>query len=168
MFQSPWVPQFSSVHWKPLLNFNFQGEDGGCYSSVGRRGGRQTLNYQIYPLDTGCFRIGTIVHEFLHALGFYHQQSTYDRDDFVTIVEENIQDGKQHNFNKYLTTTVTDFGVRYDYDSVMHYSSLAFSKNGEMTIVPKDPNAAIGQRLKLSDADILKLNIKYNCPNIAK
>ena len=32
----------------------------------------------------------------LHTLGFYHQQSTYDRDDYVTIMWENIKEGKAY------------------------------------------------------------------------
>ncbi|XP_053661515.1 seminal metalloprotease 1-like [Anopheles marshallii] len=141
------------------------GTGSGCYSSVGHRGGAQTLNLEPYAVDTGCFRLATIVHEFIHALGFYHQQSASDRDQFVDIVWDNIEEGKQHNFNIYDADTVTDFNVMYDYGSVMHYSSTAFSKNGEKTIVPKDPNAAIGQRVGMSERDISKLNHMYKCLN---
>lgn len=44
--------------------------------------------------------------------------------------------GAEHNFAKYTVDTVTDFGVPYDYGSVMHYPSKAFSKNGNETIIP--------------------------------
>ena len=44
--------------------------------------------------------------------------------------------GKEGNFNKYDRNKITDYGVSYDYDSVMHYSAYAFSKNGNRTIVP--------------------------------
>ncbi|XP_050094471.1 zinc metalloproteinase nas-13-like [Anopheles aquasalis] len=141
------------------------GTDSGCYSYVGQVGGEQLLNLQPYDVDTGCFRLATIQHEFLHALGFYHQQSASDRDDFVDIVWDNIEEGKEHNFNIYPSTTVTDFNVRYDYGSVMHYGATAFSKNGKDTIVPKDPNAVIGQRVGLSERDISKLNHMYGCLN---
>jgi len=76
------------------------------------------------------------VHELLHALGFYHQQSATERDEYVKINWENILDGHAHNFNKYARTHITNFGVEYDYQSVMHYSSRAFSKNGKATIEP--------------------------------
>ena len=52
-------------------------------------GGRQQLS-----LAAGCVtRHGTIMHEFLHALGFHHEQKRGDRDDFVTINWGNIQSG---------------------------------------------------------------------------
>ncbi|XP_030384388.1 seminal metalloprotease 1-like [Scaptodrosophila lebanonensis] len=145
---------------------NVTSENGGCFSYVGKRSTVQQLNLQNYALDTGCFRLGTIVHEFLHALGFYHQQSAADRDDYVTIVEENILEGTEHNFNKYNETVVNDFGVEYDYGSVMHYTAYAFTANGLMTIVPKQEGAEdiMGQRLQMSEADINKLNLMYKCP----
>jgi len=44
--------------------------------------------------------------------------------------------GREHNFRKYSEATVTNFGVQYDYGSIMHYSAHAFSKNGKPTITP--------------------------------
>lgn len=67
------------------------GEPAGCYSYVGYLGnGPQQLNLQLDEPEIGCFRIGTIIHEFLHALGFYHMHSATERDDFVRIAWENI------------------------------------------------------------------------------
>ena len=55
--------------------------------------------------------------------------------------------GHEHNFNKYGTNFVTTFGTPYDYNSVMHYSRRAFSKNGQNTIVAlSDPNVRFRQR----------------------
>uniref|UniRef100_A0A182WXS3 Metalloendopeptidase n=1 Tax=Anopheles quadriannulatus TaxID=34691 RepID=A0A182WXS3_ANOQN len=139
------------------------GSDSGCYSSVGYTGRAQNLNLAPNVPGQGCFRIGTVVHEFLHALGFYHQQSASDRDEFVDIIWDNIQKGTENNFNIYSSSVVTDFNVQYDYGSVMHYGATAFSVNGQRTIIPKDPNATIGQRLSMSERDISKLNWMYGC-----
>lgn len=70
------------------------------------------------------------------ALGFYHMQSAYDRDEYVRIGWENIQSGTQNNFNKYTNQEVTHFNTTYDYYSVLHYGAYGFSKNGQPTIVP--------------------------------
>jgi len=53
----------------------------------------QQLNLEPNEPGVGCFRLGTIEHELLHTLGFFHQQSATERDDYVTIHWENIQDG---------------------------------------------------------------------------
>ena len=58
-----------------------------------------------------------------------------DRDDYVTILTNNIKPDMMHNFNK--NSGYNAFGVRYDGLSIMHYSSRAFSTNGQYTIVSK-------------------------------
>lgn len=104
------------------------------------------------------------MHEFIHAIGFFHMQNTYNRDDYVTIVLENVQEGRESPFRKLDKSEVNDFFVKYDYESVMHYGPLAFSKNGLPTIIPKKEGVEIGQRIGLSRKDIEKINRMYWCP----
>lgn len=66
-----------------------QAKKSGCWSLVGRHGHGQVLNLQ----NPGCVHHGVVVHELMHALGFYHQQSAADRDEWVTIHWENIKSG---------------------------------------------------------------------------
>ncbi|XP_065087659.1 zinc metalloproteinase nas-4-like [Ochlerotatus camptorhynchus] len=139
------------------------GDNVGCFSEVGYQDSVQDLNLAPNTLENGCFRLGTIIHEFLHAVGFFHMQSATERDDYVTIVWENIEQGHGHNFEKYNSTFVTGFNVQYDYGSVLHYSDTAFSVNGNRTIVPKDANVTIGQRVRMSDGDVTKLKRMYSC-----
>ena len=69
-----------------------------------------------------------------------------------------------HNFQKYPRGLGSSFGKPYDYDSVMHYSMYAFSKDRRTpTIVPRDKQAVIGQRLGLSYYDREEINSLYNC-----
>lgn len=63
-------------------------------------------------------------------------QSGIDRDEHVKIEWNHIINGTERNFNKYNSSVVTDFGIPYDYSSVMHYSAYAFTKDGYATIVP--------------------------------
>lgn len=62
------------------------------------------------------------------------------------------------------STEVNDFGIEYDYSSVMHYSPYAFSSNGLETIKTKGKPSTkeqMGQRIKLSESDIKKVNQMY-------
>ena len=47
----------------------------------------------------------------------------------MTVNLNNVQDGQQHNFNKYNTNQASTLGFKYDYYSIMHYDSRAFSKS---------------------------------------
>nr|CAD7604931.1 unnamed protein product [Timema genevievae] len=106
----------------------------GCWSSVGRTGGGQDLNLQ----SPGCLtKKGTAMHEMMHALGFYHEHTRWERDNHVTIHYENIQQGRENNFQKSSKQTTDALGVNYDYRSVMHYSGFAFSANNNPTIESK-------------------------------
>lgn len=45
-------------------------------------------------LSPDCFeKVGTVIHEFLHCLGFIHQHSAPERDDYVTILWDNVDKG---------------------------------------------------------------------------
>ena len=68
----------------------------------------------------------------------------------------------ESQFQKY-TSRVTTLNTQYDYQSVMHYASTAFSRNGLATIEPLQANVTIGQRDSLSPTDIQAVRILYNC-----
>lgn len=135
-----------------------------CYSYIGYGNSVRKYNLRRDSIGSGCFRLGTIIHEFLHTLGFQHQHSSPNRNDYVEIRFDNIKNGTEGNFELLNATEYTDFGVEYDYGSVMHYSAYAFSKNGNKTIIPRqDEKIEIGQRRGLSERDIEKLNLMYKC-----
>jgi len=132
----------------------------GCFSLLGRIGDKQVLSLQRF----GCVSHGIIQHELLHALGFYHEQSRSDRDKYVRINWENVNEYFVNNFKRKDTDNLD---TPYDYSSVMHYGRTAFGKLGSETITPiPDSSIPIGQREALSDIDILRVNKLYKCRNI--
>jgi len=125
-----------------------------CASSVGRQGGEQVVR-----LAPRCNAMLS-AHELGHLLGLWHEQSRPDRDDYVQILWENIREEHYANFNR--RDREGRYEGTYDYDSIMHYSTQAFSKNGQPTIIPRDKNVMIGQREHLSAGDIAAVSTLYS------
>lgn len=113
-----------------------------CSSKVGlRREGAQQM-----IIDGNLCSKGSIIHELLHALGFLHMHTANNRDDFVKINWSNIKDSAKVNF-KHFVALVSMFDTEYDYDSITHYSDIAFAKDKTIpTIIPKQPAPNMGQR----------------------
>ncbi|XP_017263105.1 astacin-like metalloendopeptidase isoform X2 [Kryptolebias marmoratus] len=130
----------------------------GCASYVGYIGGGQGL-FVAPPCSSG-----NIIHELLHTIGFQHEHTRSDRDQFIEIVQDNILPGMEKNFIKLNGKT---FGIPYDYTSIMHYGRNFFSSNGKATIIPKkDDVHGMGQRKKLMDSDIKKVQLLYHCDSL--
>jgi len=111
---------------------------------------------------------GIIQHEMLHAMGFHHEQSRPDRDQFVTINLENIRSDFISNFD-IAKSVVPNYAAlsAYDYGSVMHYGAFDFTSNGKVVIVPKQSGVSIGQRDGLSTEDVKELRNLFKCSNTA-
>ncbi|ADR36169.1 peptidase M12A astacin [Oceanithermus profundus DSM 14977] len=142
--------------------------EGSCSAEIGNN----QAWYSAVP-DVDCddrgFGWGSFVHETLHALGFAHEQGRDDRNDFVRINWDRIEDDKKHNFEKSDGANFWIFNFfpigPYDYDSIMHYPCRAFAKPGAgRTIEPLDPAVGcdrLGQRSGLSDGDVLGILTIY-------
>ncbi len=117
-------------------------------SRIGMTGGGQVMNLADWANKL------TAMHELAHALGVIHEQSRPDRDTFVTIRPENIEDSLEFNFAKIGgALNQTD----YDFESMMHYSRKAFSINGQDTITTNAGYTqfqnVMGQRSRASGGD---------------
>eukprot|EP00795_Rhopilema_esculentum_P007650 gene7650-13471_t len=134
----------------------------GCWSSVGKLYWRP--GFQEISLGNGCLLHETMVHEVLHALGFWHEQSRPDRDQYIEIFWENIDEEQKSNFQKYSHQEADILGIQYDYSSVMHYGSKAFSKNGKETMKPiRETSVNLGVAMEMSELDAIQLNALYDC-----
>ncbi|XP_022087408.1 protein SpAN-like [Acanthaster planci] len=131
----------------------------GCCSDVGM------INHfpQYISLEeNSCDLTGTIAHEIGHTVGWWHEHSRIDRNEYVTLRPENIQDGEEKQFVQHDSET---FGIPYDVESIMHYASTYFSKNGKLTIEPKYPldMFKMGNRKFFTFYDKKFANVMYNC-----
>jgi astacin len=143
----------------------FRAVPDGCSSWVGRQERPQFID-----LAPDC-TVGSIIHEFGHAAGLYHEHVRQDRDDFVTVLWNNILiqangHNERHNF-EIPAANARDIGD-YDYGSIMHYGRFAFSANGLPTLETIPPGIAIGQRNGLSAGDIAGVKKVQCSPSVSR
>uniref|UniRef100_A0A7I4Y550 Zinc metalloproteinase n=1 Tax=Haemonchus contortus TaxID=6289 RepID=A0A7I4Y550_HAECO len=133
--------------------------ENGCWSYVGKLGGEQKLS-----LGSGCESVSTAAHEIGHALGFFHTMSRYDRDEFITVNTVNIKADWLNQFNKETPQTNDNYGMTYDYGSLLHYGGTSASFNKKPTMVPFDVNyqQTLGSPF-ISFIELSMLNEHYKC-----
>jgi hypothetical protein len=146
------------VNFIPLTNQKdgivFESGEANCKSYLGRIGGLQPIKLSIQ-----CGWV-EIVHEVMHSLGFIHEHSRTDRDQYVEVVWENVQD----EFKSQFAMVPSDLmilvkGFPFDYHSVMLYPPNLFAKiSTEPTLKPKRDEPVAPSDRGLSQHDIERIN----------
>ncbi len=130
--------------------------ESDCYSYAGRKGGMQEVF-----LTPQC-GIREILHEWMHTIGFLHEQNREDRDQYVQILWDNIEEVNRPQFKKLPNDYMGVVGRPFDYQSIMMYSSETFSMfPGEPALLTSDGEVIPRTSNLLSDEDIARINQGY-------
>lgn len=129
---------------------------GHCKSYVGYIGGKQ----QIW-LTPACGP-REIAHEIMHALGFIHEQNRADRDAFVEVLNDNVDEKHAVNFELFPPEFMAASGrAEFDFESLMIYPTWMFAKGALPTMQSRVP----GQRIQPLDApsarDLERIDLVY-------
>lgn len=134
----------------------FENAEGVCKSYVGRIGGFQPI-----WIPPGCGP-SEIAHEILHALGFIHEQNRFDRDEFINVLFNNIEEKYRFNFEKLPPEYMLVSGLApFDFNSLMMYPVWMFVSGGQATMESKIRDRQIQPSPGLSDADVARVNAAF-------
>ena len=153
-------------NYEKLWRIHFMVTNGrSCFSFVGLR---KTTKYtdtdynQVISLATGL-SYGTPLHEIGHTIGLWHEHNRPDRNQFIKVMADNIQDNEEDQYDIGNNNSGTMTGD-YDYKSIMHYRDDCFNIDGKQTFqalsYPGNQHD-IGRTNTLSDGDIEAVNAMY-------
>ncbi|CAG5078054.1 Similar to tld: Dorsal-ventral patterning protein tolloid (Drosophila melanogaster) [Cotesia congregata] len=138
-----------------------------CYTNgVGRSHAGRNHVY----LGENCLTKRIMLPELGHIIGLHHEHKRSDRDKYVRVNIDNInnQKGVMNDFEKLSSEDAVTFNQTYDYNSIMHYRTNAFARDrSKQTITPLKAEdiqiEKIGRQERLSEIDIRGVKMLYNC-----
>uniref|UniRef100_A0A914DL40 Zinc metalloproteinase n=1 Tax=Acrobeloides nanus TaxID=290746 RepID=A0A914DL40_9BILA len=139
--------------------------DASCYSYVGTQSsGNSTHDVS---LNSACDDMGQIIHEIGHAIGLFHEQSRYDRDNFIQLDLSNIPEYYLAAAYSKETPQINDnLGIEYDYGSIMQYPDYAYgidTSRPTMIALEAYHQHTMGQQVAPSFYDYKSINLLYEC-----
>ena len=144
---TPWAGEPNRVRFIRQQSF------GVCFSSVGMVGGEQTIR-----VDDAC-NAGALIHEIGHAVGLYHEQARPDRDRYVSMALDNVQQTLANNFGYNFGAVETG---PYDYGAIMGYGRYNDTRDPlRPTIETRPAGMPIGLYLTLSPQEIAVVGQMY-------
>ena len=134
-----------AAHDEDYVEFKyFYSNEASGESKLGRIGGKQ------YIFLAKTAKIGSLLHEMMHSLGFAHEHQRLDRDNYVRVVDES-----GINFQEKVGIPIGP----YDFSSIMHYPC-----DGNRIIPLKCENIGKYQRSHLSTLDKRAILFIYGPP----
>ncbi|WP_298777444.1 M12 family metallopeptidase [uncultured Polaribacter sp.] len=128
-------------------------QNGTAFATLGAaRGG-------VVAIGSGA-DLTLLIHELGHTFGLVHEQTRSDRDDYIDIYWQYINNEHRHNF--YKSNNVRSLTSRFDYNSIMLYQSHFFSNTpGKYTILDKKGYTLGGAQRSISTLDAQGMNVLY-------
>uniref|UniRef100_A0A1I7YBN2 Zinc metalloproteinase n=1 Tax=Steinernema glaseri TaxID=37863 RepID=A0A1I7YBN2_9BILA len=146
----------------------------GCNSMLGRKmnfDDSQTLN-----LEPGkCEYFAAATHELAHALGFIHEHTRWDRDEYIYVDLTKLNPNISQNYDKfdvvdqykkYDKAENDNYGKQYDFGGIMHYDDTAGAiAKGDIVMLAKNPDyqMTIGGAVGPVYGDVYEMNMLYSC-----
>uniref|UniRef100_A0A7I5E5X6 Metalloendopeptidase n=2 Tax=Haemonchus contortus TaxID=6289 RepID=A0A7I5E5X6_HAECO len=167
------IQRNTCIRFKPRTTerdyIDIQNQKGeGCYTNVGRVGGRGVLMLEANSQET-CMEPEIVLHELMHVIGLWHEHMRADRDKYIKVLYQNIPQNYWSQFEKVTSQEATTYGIPYDYRSVMHYGKKAFAFPGKISMQTTDPKFqdVIGHQKDASPNDYRKICKIYGCSTCA-